>query len=135
MAVPIPQEYRDLLEEPVVVSLVTIMPDGQPQATAVWIDFDGTYLLVNTARGRQKDKNMKPGAKVTVLAIDPKNPYRYLEVRGVVAEETESGAIAHISALAKKYWGIDDYYDRNPDQRGKQQRVIYKIEPHRVLTH
>ncbi len=135
MAVPIPQDYRDLIDDPVVVTLVTIMPDGQPQATPVWIDFDGTYLLVNTARGRQKDKNMQPGAKVTVLAIDPKDPYRYLEIRGVVTEETEEGAIAHISLLAKKYWGIDDYYSRNPEQRGVQQRVIYKIEPRRVLTH
>jgi PPOX class probable F420-dependent enzyme len=132
MAVPIPENFRDLLDEPVVVALVTIMEDGQPQATPVWVDYDGTYVRVNTARGRQKDKNMRPDAKVTVLAIDPKNPYRWLEVRGRIAEETEEGALEHINSLSLKYRGEPDYYAPNPSMRGKQQRVTYKIEPLRV---
>jgi PPOX class probable F420-dependent enzyme len=134
MAVPIPDAFRDLLDEPVVVALVTIMEDGQPQATPVWVDYDGTYVRVNTARGRQKDKNMRPDAKVTVLAIDPKNPYRWLEIRGRVAEETEEGALEHINALSLKYRGEPDYYAPNPAMRGKQQRVTYKIEPLHVNT-
>ena len=134
MGVPIPENFRDLLDEPVVVALVTIMEDGQPQATPVWVDYDGTYVRVNTARGRQKDKNMRPDAKVTVLAIDPKNAYRWLEIRGRIAEETEEGALEHINALSLKYRGEPDYYAPNPSMRGKQQRVTYKIEPLRVNT-
>jgi PPOX class probable F420-dependent enzyme len=134
MAVPIPDAFRDLLDEPVVVALVTVMEDGQPQATPVWVDYDGTYVLVNTARGRQKDKNMYKNAKVTVLAIDPKNTARWLEIRGVIAEETEEGALDHINTLSFKYDGERDFYANNPGMRGKQQRVIYKIEPLRVNT-
>ena len=134
MAVPIPEAFRDLLDEPVVVALVTIMDDGQPQATPVWVDYDGTYLRVNTARGRQKDRNMRQNAKVTVLAIDPKNTGRWLEVRGRIAEETEEGAVEHINKLSGLYDNQPDYYAKRPEMRGRQQRVIYKIEPLRVNT-
>ena len=134
MAVPIPDAFRDLLDEPVVVALVTIMADGQPQATPVWVDYDGTYVRVNTARGRQKDKNMHQDSKVTVLAIDPKDSGRWMEIRGRVAEETEVGALEHINALSAKYDGEPDFYAKNPAMRGKQQRVTYKIEPLRVNT-
>lgn len=134
MAVAIPDEFRDLLDNPVVVALVTIMPDGQPQATPVWVDYDGTYVRINTARGRQKDKNMGKDAKVTVLAVDPKDSHRWLEVRGRIAEETEVGALEHINSLSNKYRGQPDYYANNPSMRGKQQRVTYKIEPTHVNT-
>ena len=134
MAVPIPAEFKDLLDRPIVVTLVTVMPDGQPQATPVWVDYDGTHVRVNTARGRQKDKNMKVGAKVTVLSIDPDDPYRWLEVRGQIVEETEVGALEHINSLSLKYPNQPDYFKRNEAMRGKQQRVTYKIEPTRVNT-
>jgi PPOX class probable F420-dependent enzyme len=134
MAVPIPEAFRDLVDEPVVVALVTMMEDGQPQATPVWVDYDGTYLRVNTARGRQKDKNMRHNAKVTVLAIDPKDSGRWLEVRGRIAEETEDGALEHINKLSALYDNQPDFYANNPGMRGKQVRVIYKIEPLRVNT-
>lgn len=132
MSVTIPAQFRDLFEKPVVVSLVTVMPDGQPQATPVWIDYDGTHLIVNTARGRQKDRNMHRNALVTVLAIDPANPYRWVEVRGRIIEEDESTGLAVINALSKKYRGVEDYYSGNPAMRGKEQRVTYKIEPTHV---
>ena len=132
MAVPIPDNFRDLFEKPVYVALVTVMPSGQPQATVVWVDYDGANLLVNTARGRQKDRNMKPGARVTVLAIDPQNPFRWIEVRGRVIEETEQGALEHINKLSLKYRGEPDYYARSPERRGKETRVIYRIEPRKV---
>jgi PPOX class probable F420-dependent enzyme len=134
MAVAIPDAFKDLLERPIVVVLVTLMPDGQPQATPVWVDYDGTYVRVNTARGRQKDKNLKPGAKTTILAIDPTNAYRWMEIRGQVVVETETGALEHINALSAKYRGNPDYYANNEALRGKQQRVTYKIEPLRVNT-
>lgn len=130
----IPENFKDLLDRPIVVSLVTVMPDGQPQATPVWVDYDATYIRVNTARGRQKDKNMKPGAKVTILWIDPKDSGRWMEIRGVIAEETEVGAVEHINALSAKYNNQPDYYARNEAKRGKEQRVTYKIDPLRINT-
>lgn len=129
MTIHIPEKFRDLFEKPIVVALVTVMPSGQPHATPVWITYDGTHLIVNTARGRQKDKNMSRDAKVTVLAIDPQDPYHWVEVRGRIVEETEEGAIDVINALSKKYRGEEDYYARNPTMRGKERRVTYKIEP------
>ncbi|MBI1256650.1 MAG: TIGR03618 family F420-dependent PPOX class oxidoreductase [Chloroflexi bacterium] len=134
MAVPIPDDFRDLLDRPIVVALVTVMPDGQPQATPVWVDFDGTYIGVNSKRGRQKDKNMTVGAKVTVLSIDPNDTSRWLEVRGRVAVVTEEGALEHANALSLKYDGNPDFFAPYPERRGKETRVTYKIEPLRVNT-
>ena len=132
MAAAIPDAFRDLLDRPIVVTLVTVMPDGQPQATPVWCDYDGQYVRVNTARGRQKDKNMKPGAKVTVLAIDPENTGRWIEIRGRIAVETEQGAVEHINSLSALYDGRPDFFADKPERRHTEQRVTYKIEPLRV---
>ena len=126
----IPDAYRDLVDGPVTVGLATILPSGQPQVTPVWIDYDGTYLRVNTAMGRQKTKDMLERSQVTVLAIDPQNPYRYMEVRGTVVNHTEEGADAHIDALAKKYLGVDEY----PGHNAAETRVIFYIEPVKVVT-
>jgi len=132
--VAIPESHKELLTGPIVVSLVTVMPDGQPQATPVWCDYDGAYIIVNTARGRQKDRNMTRNAKVTILAIDPKDGYHWLEVRGVVDEITEKGAVEVIDKLAKLYRGKDHYFgDIVPaEQRHIQTRVTYKIRPTKV---
>ena len=86
--------------------------------------------MVNTARGRQKDKNMRRDPRVAMAIIDPENPYRYLEIRGRVAEITEEGADAHIDKMAKKYLGADKYPYRQPSET----RVIFKIQPERVNT-
>jgi len=123
--VPIPEKARDLFEKPIICALATLMPDGTPQVTPVWCDFDGTHVLVNSARGRQKDRNMKRNAAVALSIQDPDNPYRYLEVRGKVAEITENGADAHIDKMAKKYMGQEKYPYRRPDEV----RVLYKILP------
>ena len=72
------------------------MPGGQPQVTPVWVDFDGRHVLFNTAEGRQKDKNLQRDGRVALSILDPDNPYRYLEVRGQVAERTHAGADQHI---------------------------------------
>lgn len=125
MAMQIPAEYLDLFEKKAFAHFATLMPDGSPQVTPVWCDFDGTHVLVNSARGRQKDKNIALNAKVALSMIDPENPYRYLEVRGVVAEITEHGADAHIDRMARKYLGVDSYPFRSPNEV----RVIYKIAP------
>ncbi len=125
--VPIPEKVHDLFTKPIVCALATLMPDGQPQVTPVWCDYDGKYVRINTARGRQKDRNMTKRAKVTVFLIDPQDPYHWVEVRGHIAEITEDGAREHINQLAHKYTG-KDYVYQQPDQV----RVIYKIEPDKV---
>ena len=126
----IPDEYRDLLERPIVVSLATLMPEGTPQVQPVWCNFDGTYILVNTEKGRQKYKNLSRRKSVTVLAIDPDDDTRWLEVRGQVTEETEPGADDHIDELARLYMNVDDY----PYHQAGDTRVMFKIRPERVLT-
>lgn len=129
MTTIIPEDFKDLLERPIVVTLVTIMPDGSPQATPVWFSYDGEHIWINTARGRRKDKNMTERPRVTILFFAPDDPYRYLEVRGVVAEITEEGALEHINSLSARYFGREDYYGTMPERRGKETRVIYKIKP------
>lgn len=133
MSEQIPQNALDLLQRPIVVTLVTVMPDNQPQATPVWFSFDGEMIWVNTARGRQKDRNMTERPQVTILSIDPENPYRYIEVRGQIAESTEEGAVDHINQLSDAYTGNPDYYSRNPGGRERETRVIYKIKPEHVV--
>jgi PPOX class probable F420-dependent enzyme len=130
MSQSIPDKYRDLFSKRAFASLSTLMPDGSPQVTPVWVDLEGDLVLVNTARGRQKDKNMRRDPRVAMAIIDPENPYRYLEVRGRVAEITEEGADAHIDKMAKKYLGADKYPYRQPSET----RVIFKIQPERVNT-
>lgn len=125
MAQAIPEKYKDLFDKKAFANLATVMPDGSPQVTPVWVDYDGDFVLVNSARGRQKDKNMKQNSSVALSILDPDNPYRYLEVRGNVAEITEEGASEHIDKMAKKYMGVDKY----PYRSQNEVRVLYKIEP------
>jgi PPOX class probable F420-dependent enzyme len=101
----IPPSHRDLIECPPVAALTTVMPDGSPQTSVVWCDSDGECIRVNTMRGFQKERNMRRNPRVTLLCYDPRQPLRYLEVRGTVVEMTEAGAGAHLDALASKYAG------------------------------
>ena len=121
----IPESHLDLFKKRAFAHLVTLMPDGQPQVTPVWVDYDGRYIIINTAEDRQKDKNLRRDPRVALSITDPDNPYRYLEVRGRVAERTRDGADPHIDALARKYLGQDKYPYRQPGEV----RVIYKLEP------
>ncbi len=130
MTAPIPEEFKDLFTKKAFAHLATLMPDGSPQVTPVWCDYDGTYILVNSAKGRVKDKNMRRNRKVGITIVDPDNPYRHLAMRGEVAEITEQGADTHIDKLAKKYMGKDKYPLRQPGEV----RVVYKIRPDRVTT-
>jgi PPOX class probable F420-dependent enzyme len=128
MAATIPDKYKDLFNKVVFGHLATLMADGRPQVTPVWFDLDGSYIRVNSAKGRVKDKNMRRNKKVALSIADPDNPYRHLAVQGEVVEITEQGADAHINALAKKYLGKDQYPFRQPGEV----RVMYKIRPDRV---
>lgn len=131
MAATIPEKFRDLFTRQAFAHLATLMADGTPQVTPVWFDFDGTYIRINTAKGRVKDKNMRRNPKVALAIMDPHNPYRYLSVRGEIQEITEEGADAHIDALAKKYLGKDKYPFRQPGEV----RVLYKIRPERISSY
>ena len=130
MSNAIPEKYLDLLEKPAFGSLGTLMKDGTPQVTPVWVDYDGTHVRVNSAKGRVKDKNMRRDPHVSIAIQDPANPYRYLEIRGKVVDITENGADDHINKLSKKYLGNPVYPFRQPGEV----RVIYKIEPEKVSS-
>jgi PPOX class probable F420-dependent enzyme len=123
----IPEKYSDLLapSKKSFAHLATLMKDGSPQVTPVWLDYTDGMIRVNTARGRVKDRNLKVGSRVALSIQDPENPYRYVQIRGKVAKETEQGADSHIDSLAKKYMGVDSYPFRNAAEK----RVIYFIEP------
>ena len=124
----IPSKFRDLFEKKSFASLATLMPDGRPQVTPVWVDFDGQNVVINSAKGRQKDRNMRREPRVSMSIPDPENPYRYLEIRGTVVEVTEQGADDHIDRMAKKYLGKDEYPFRTPTEV----RVLYKVRPDHV---
>ena len=125
MAEVIPAKYRDLFEKKAFASLGTLMPDGSPQVTPVWVDLDGDHIIFNSAKGRQKDRNVRRDPHVALAIVDPDNPYRYLEIRGRVTEITEDGADESINKLAKKYLGVDKY----PYGQPGEVRVLYKIKP------
>ena len=124
----IPAGFLDLFRKPTFGHLATLNADGSPQVTPVWVDYDGAFVLVNSAKGRRKDKNMRARPEVAISVQDPDNPYRYLQVRGRVAEITERGADEHIDALTRRYLGQDRYPHRQPGEV----RVLYKIRPEKV---
>src|SRR5260221_6785775 len=105
MSQVIPEKYRDLFSKRAFASLATLMPDGQPQVTPVWCDIEADLVVVNTPKGRQKDKNMRRDPRAALTVIDPENPYRYLEIRCRVVQITGNGADAHIDQMAKKHLG------------------------------
>jgi len=124
----IPQQYMDLFQKKAFAHLATVNPDGTPQVTPVWVDYDGTHIRINSAKGRVKDKNLRRNPKVALSIMDPDNPYRYLRVSGRVVEVTEQGADQHIDGLAKKFLGKDRYPWRGPGEV----RVLYKILPEKA---
>jgi PPOX class probable F420-dependent enzyme len=103
--IPIPDTHRDLIDGAYNVVLTTVMPDGQPQTTPVWCSREGGYVLINTMRGFQKERNLRANPIVTLLAYDPKKPQHNLEIRGRVVEITEAGALDHLNQLTAKYMG------------------------------
>jgi len=127
MSTSLPQDYLDLFSKRAFGVLTTLMPDGSPQTQPVWIDYQNGTIWVNSAEGRQKDKNVRRDPRVAMAIIDPDNPYRYLEVRGTVEEITNEGASAHIDKMSKKYLGQDKYPYAQPGEK----RVLYKIKPHK----
>jgi PPOX class probable F420-dependent enzyme len=123
----IPDEFLDLIKDETKAfgALATLMKNGSPQLTPVWFNTEGNFILINSAKGRVKDRNMRRDPRVAFVITDPKNPYRYIQIRGHVVEITTEGAREHIDILAKKYTGADHYTSFIPNET----RVIYKILP------
>ncbi len=126
----IPESHRDLLERPILATLATIQPDGQPQVTPVWADLHDGYVRVNTAAGRPKHRNLIERRRATVMVMDPDNGQRYIEIRGEVASWSEEDGDAVIDKLARDYLGTETY----PYRIEGQQRVTFLIRPTRVLV-
>jgi PPOX class probable F420-dependent enzyme len=126
-----PEDFLDLVSQDskAFLYLATLMPDGSPQVTPVWFDSDGEHILINTAEGRIKDKNMRTRPKVAMTIQDPNDQYRYLGIRGEVVSYTAEGGDEHINKLSLKY-------DNKPfTLRPGQTRIIFKIMPTRFDPH
>lgn len=126
-----PEQYADLLldDTRAFLFLATSMPDGSPQVTPVWFDTDGSHILINSAKGRIKDHNMRARPRIAAVLQDPDDPYRYLQIRGQVVEIDEENGLAHINRLSLKYRG-------KPWQvREDETRVTYKILPEAFDRH
>lgn len=109
-------------------SVATLMVDGSPQVSVMWVDSDGENILLNTAEGRVKTDNFRNDNRVAIAIIDSENPYRQAMIRGKVVEESHEGAMEHTDILAKKYLGLDEY----PYHQPGDVRVIFKIKPESV---
>ena len=129
----IPDSHQDLLadEKKAFVYLATIMPDGSPQITPIWFNTDGEHILLNSVKGRVKDRNIRARPTIALCISDPNNPYRYLQIRGRVVEITMDAAEAHIDALNLKYRGNPNYPRHHPDYP----RVTYKVLAEKVDAH
>lgn len=125
----IPAEAKHLFEGQTFAHVATLMADGSPQVSPVWIGLDGDLVVFNTAEGRLKPENLKRDPRVALSITNPENPYESILVRGKVVEITQEGADADIDALAKRYMGVDEYPLREPGEV----RAIVKIEPEKVF--
>ena len=119
MSVPIPELALDLLRRPLTCIVVTMLPDGQPHATPVWFDFDGSQVRFNTAEGRQKARNVARNSKVTISILDPQDDGHWLEWRGHVIEirDEAGGARDHINSISFRYTGNPIFRSSKPDEK------------------
>ena len=132
----IPESHRDLIDGPYNAALTTVMPDGQPQTTPVWCNREGGFVLINTMKGFRKGKNMRANPKVALLAFDPANPLRHIEIRGIVVEMVEEGALDHLDQLTRLYLGRPEakfFGDSVPtEHQATYKPVRVKIAPSRI---
>jgi PPOX class probable F420-dependent enzyme len=117
-----------LLRAPSICYLATIMPDGSPQLTQVWVDTDGEHVIINTVKGHQKMRNIERDDRVALTVSDPANPSQYLQVRGRVINWTTDGGAEHIDKLSQKYNGEPYRWYGGRDQV----RVILTIEARKI---
>ena len=129
----IPESHRDLLTRPVHGVLTTLMPDGRPQSSLVWVDHDGECACLNTTRERQKGRNMAADPRVNLLVVDPDDTGRYLQIRGT-AELVENGAVEHLDRLTRRYTRHPRYYGYiyPSEQASRETRILCRIHPDKV---
>ncbi|MEM4332649.1 MAG: PPOX class F420-dependent oxidoreductase [Nitrososphaerota archaeon] len=123
----LPPEVRRLVEGRNFGFVATLMPDGSPQVSPVWIDIEDDYILVNTVKGRVKDRNTDRDPRVSIAIADSANPYKYCEIRGRVVEKTTIGAVEHIDKMAKKYLGVTRF------EGPREGRLIWRIKPEKIF--
>jgi PPOX class probable F420-dependent enzyme len=124
----LPELAKKLLEGKNFATVATLLTDGSPSASVIWVDTDGENVIFNTAEGRVKPKSMRRDARVAIAVYNQENPYQQAMIRGRVISMEHKGADAHIDKLAKKYMGVDSY----PYRKAGEQRVIITIKPERV---
>lgn len=130
--------YLALLEKPVTASVATISADGLPQLTPNWCSHDGTYIYLNSVRGRLKDRNIRARTSVTLMLMNPENPYHWITIYGTVEhiieeDDPQQGHLAteSIDALSMKYLGVTPYPLRDPQG---EVRVLYRVKPIQIVT-
>ena len=135
MSATIPESHLDLIAGPVYAALTTISPAGGPENTVIWCSWDGSHILVNTADGRRKIENVRNNPKVAVFAMDPKDPFRWIDVRGVVETIEDDADLSNINSHCQLYTGNEEYYGSvgPADLEGKERRMILRIKPERVV--
>lgn len=126
----IPETHAHILESKALLYLALTLKDGTPHVSPLWFNTEDDLILINSARGRLKDRVMRVRKTIAAAIVDPENPFSWLGIRGSVVEITEDGADAHVDKLAKKYLGVDLYPNRQPGMV----RVLYKIRPEKVFT-
>ena len=133
----IPDSHKDLLEKPIHAVLTTLMPDGQPQSSVVWISYENGLIQMSSILGRQKDRNMRRDPRVTLLLLDPDDPYHWMEIRGEITAMTEEGAVDHIDRLTRRYTDHERFYGgfTSAERQGQETRVSYTITPVKVIVY
>jgi PPOX class probable F420-dependent enzyme len=133
--VPIPATHLDLLTRPICGVLTTMLPDGQPHSSIVWVDHDGERARVATTLERRKGRNMRADTKVSLLVVDPDNTARYVQIRGD-AELVEEGALDHLDELTRAYTRHPRFYGYvyPLEQQARETRVICRIRARRVTV-
>ncbi len=121
----LPEDYKDILESTALAHVATVGPNGEPQNTPVWFDFDGEHLKFSQTKARQKYRNVGREPRIALSIVDPENDYRYIEVRGEVVRIDEDPNLDFINAMAKKYLDMDKY----PFHQPGDERVVVVIEP------
>jgi PPOX class probable F420-dependent enzyme len=137
MSANIPESHIDLIEGPVFAILTTVTADGQPQNTVMWCSWDGDQVLVNTRGTSKKVRNIRSNPKVALIAVDPQNPFRWVDVRGEVESIREDIDFENINSHAKLYMNVDEFYGNVApiEQKGKEDRVVLRITPKQVFAY
>lgn len=126
----IPDSHTDILDKQAFASVATIGPNGEPQNSPVWFGWDGSRIRFSQTKTRQKYRNTRTDRRVSLSILDPDDPYRYLEIRGVVVDVEDDPDLAFINSMAHKYLGLDRY----PWHQPGDERIVIVVEPTHTTT-